>query len=186
VTPEGGGRFAVRLGLRQIKGLSEVTAARVMAARLKRGRFYQRGGSRPARPAAARGSGPAGVRRRLWLAEHPRREAGWRALGLSGPDLPLFEAAGGERRSVPDLSGARLPQMALSEEVARDYVHLSLSLKAHPMHFLRERFFQLWAIGRARELLTAKNGARFGLGGAGAGAPAAGFGQRRHLRDAGG
>ena len=164
VTPEGGGRFAVRLGLRQIKGLSDVTAARIMAAR-------QYGGAFDGVEALAR-------RARLQRAEMdrlaagdafsslntPRREAGWRALALSGPDLPLFEAAGGERASAPDLSGARLPQMALSEEVARDYVHLSLSLKAHPMSFLR-RHFHRRGYRPCRDLLSAKNGARFGLAG---------------------
>ncbi len=54
--------------------------------------------------------------------------------------------------------------MALSEEVARDYVHLNLSLKAHPMSFLRDRFHRL-GYRPCAELLTAKNGARFGLAG---------------------
>jgi error-prone DNA polymerase len=164
VTPEGGGRFAVRLGLRQIKGLSEVTAARVMAARLGEGDFTSvEDLARRARLQRAEvdrlASGDA-----FGSLNTPRREAGWRALALSGPDLPLFDVAGGERRSLPDLSGARLPAMALSEEVARDYVHLSLSLKAHPMSFLRERFFQM-GYRPCKELLTAKNGARFGLAG---------------------
>jgi error-prone DNA polymerase len=164
VTPEGGGRFAVRLGLRQIKGLSEVTAARVMAARLSEGGFASvEDLARRARLQRSEvdrlSSGDA-----FGSLNTPRREAGWRALALSGPDLPLFDAAGGERRSAPDLSGARLPAMALSEEVARDYVHLSLSLKAHPMHFLREGFFQM-GYRPCKELLTAKNGARFGLAG---------------------
>ncbi len=108
-TPEGGGRFAVRLGLRQIKGLAEITAARVMAAR-------QFGGPFDGVEALAR-------RARLQRSEvdrlaagdafsslkTPRREAGWRALALSGPDLPLFDAAGGERASAPDRSVRRPP-----------------------------------------------------------------------------
>jgi len=164
VTPEGGGRFAVRLGLRQIKGLSEVTAARVMAARLGEGAFtsvedFARRARLQRSEVERLASGDAFNSLRT-----ARREAGWRALALSGPDLPLFDAAGGEKRSAPDLSGTRLPAMALSEEVARDYVHLSLSLKAHPLSFLRERFFQM-GYRPCRELLTARNGARFGLAG---------------------
>ncbi|MCP2679286.1 error-prone DNA polymerase [Maricaulaceae bacterium NA33B04] len=163
-TPEGGGRFAVRLGLRQIKGLAEITAARVMAARLEGGGFSSvEDLARRARLKRAEvdrlASGDA-----FGSLRTSRREAGWRALGLSGPDLPLFDVAGGERRSVPDLSGARLPAMALSEEVARDYVHLSLSLKAHPMRFLRRRF-DSYGYRPCEQLLTAKNGSRFGLAG---------------------
>ena len=164
LTPEGCGRFAVRLGLRQIKGLAEITAARVMAAREFGGPFDS------VEALARRAKLQRGEVDRLaagdaFFSLHTRRrEAGWRALALPGPDLPLFEAAGGERASAPDLSGARLPQMTLSEEVARDYVHLNLSLKAHPMHFLRARFHRL-GYRPCAELLTAKNGARFGLAG---------------------
>jgi error-prone DNA polymerase len=163
-TPEGGGRFAVRLGLRQIKGLAEITAARVMAARQAGGRFTSvEDLARRARLKRAEvdrlASGDV-----FGSLDTRRREAGWRALGLSGPDLPLFAASGGEQRSVPDLSGARLPHMALSEEVARDYVHLSLSLKAHPMSFLRRRF-DSYGYRPCAQLLTARNGSRFGLAG---------------------
>jgi len=161
-TPEGGARRAVRLGLRQIKGLSEITAARVMAARQEGGVFesvedlgrrarLQR--SETDRLAAGDAFGSL---------ETSRREAGWRALAQAGPDLPLF-AAGGEAHA-PDLSGARLPVMGLSEEVARDYSTLSLSLKAHPMSFLRETMRQA-GYRSCADLSTARNGARLGVAG---------------------
>ena len=163
-TPEGGARRAVRLGLRQIKGLSEVAAARIMAAREAGGAFesVEDMARRAGLPRAdldrlANGDAFASIRT-------PRREAGWRALGVSGPDLPLFEAGGGERARKPDRSGAGLPMMALSEEVAADYSALSLSLKAHPMQFLRPRFHRR-GYRPCVDLKTVRNGARIGVAG---------------------
>ena len=68
-----------------------------------------------------------------------RRPALWDARTLNGaPDLPLFAVAdardeGGRARS------SRLPAMPLCEEVVADYQTQRLSLKAHPMSFLRGR-----------------------------------------------
>ncbi len=160
-TPEGGARRAVRLGLRQIKGLSEITAARVMAARQEGGAFDS------VEDLARRARLQRSETDRLAAGDafgslSSRREAGWRALAQAGPDLPLF-AAGGEAHA-PDLSGARLPVMSLSEEVARDYSTLSLSLKAHPMSFLRETMRQA-GYRSCADLLAARNGARLGVAG---------------------
>lgn len=68
-----------------------------------------------------------------------RREALWvvRRLPEAAP-LPLFAAAdAAELAPEPALS---LPAMPLAEHVATDYQVLRLSLKAHPLRFLRERF----------------------------------------------
>ena len=61
-----------------------------------------------------------------------RRAALWLVRGLdAAPALPLL-------RSLPRrLSKARLPSMTLSEHVAADYRSIGLSLKAHPLRFLR-------------------------------------------------
>ncbi len=163
-TPEGGGRFAVRLGLRQIKGLSEVTAARLMAAREGGGLFdsvedlaRRAGLTRAEMDRLANGDAFGSLQTR-------RREAGWRALALSGPDLPLFEAGGGERAGAADVSGSVLPSMRLSEEVAADYSSLALSLKAHPLSFLRRRFHRA-GYRPCADLKTARNGSRIGIAG---------------------
>jgi error-prone DNA polymerase len=163
-TPEGGGRFAVRLGLRQIKGLPEMTAARLMAAREAGGAFdsvedlaRRAGLTRAEMDRFANGDAFGSLKTR-------RREAGWRALALSGPDLPLFEAGGGERARTQDVSGSILPTMRLSEEVAADYSALALSLKAHPMRFLRRRFHRL-GYRPCEDLKTARNGSRMGVAG---------------------
>ena len=64
-----------------------------------------------------------------------RREALWEARRTPGDALPLFaHAAAAELGREED---ARLPAMAASEEVIADYQTTRLSLKAHPLAFLR-------------------------------------------------
>ena len=68
-----------------------------------------------------------------------RREALWAVRRL--PDdapLPLFEAA--TAREQPDENARPLPLMPLPEQVVADYQTIRLSLKGHPMQFLRAMF----------------------------------------------
>ncbi|MBR0992313.1 error-prone DNA polymerase [Bradyrhizobium japonicum] len=68
-----------------------------------------------------------------------RREALWQVRRL--PDdvpLPLFEAA--TAREQPDEHAKPLPAMPRAEQVVADYQTIRLSLKGHPMEFLREMF----------------------------------------------
>jgi error-prone DNA polymerase len=68
-----------------------------------------------------------------------RRAALWAVRRL--PDdlpLPLFQAA--IAREQPDENARPLPEMPPSEQVVADYRTIRLSLKGHPMEFLRERF----------------------------------------------
>jgi error-prone DNA polymerase len=68
-----------------------------------------------------------------------RRAALWAVRRL--PDdvpLPLFEAA--IAREQPDEHAQSLPEMPLSEHVVADYQTVRLSLKGHPMEFLRSMF----------------------------------------------
>ncbi|MGJ4918754.1 error-prone DNA polymerase [Bradyrhizobium sp. HKCCYLRH2060] len=68
-----------------------------------------------------------------------RRAALWAVRRL--PDdvpLPLFEAA--IAREQPDEGAKPLPEMPLPEHVVADYQTIRLSLKGHPMEFLRQRF----------------------------------------------
>ncbi|MBR0987701.1 error-prone DNA polymerase [Bradyrhizobium liaoningense] len=68
-----------------------------------------------------------------------RREALWQVRRL--PDdvaLPLFEAA--TAREQPDEHAQPLPVMPRAEQVVADYQTIRLSLKGHPMEFLREMF----------------------------------------------
>jgi error-prone DNA polymerase len=68
-----------------------------------------------------------------------RRAALWAVRRL--PDdvpLPLFEAA--VAREQPDENAQALPGMPLPEQVVADYQTIRLSLKGHPMEFLRPMF----------------------------------------------
>ncbi|WP_193368426.1 error-prone DNA polymerase [Pelagibius marinus] len=139
----GGQGYALRLGLRQVKGLAEEDARALVAARPSEQEggypdplsLWRRAGLKPlALEALAR----ADAYRSQGLA---RREALWAVKRLPGErkksaPLPLFAAAGIEDRGAePEVS---LPPMALSEHVVDDYMALRLSLKAHPLAFLRD------------------------------------------------
>ncbi|MCR6672722.1 error-prone DNA polymerase [Devosia ginsengisoli] len=69
-----------------------------------------------------------------------RRDAAWAISGLVGEHgaetLPLFQAGERPERWVEEENG--LEPMPPGEEVIHDYRALSISLKAHPMSFLRE------------------------------------------------
>ena len=134
----------VRLGFRQIKGFREADADALVA---------------------ARGDGFDGVRHLALvsgLASVPltqlaqadgfrslgldRRQALWAVKGLDGgaenariapAELPLFELADPE--ALRREEEVRLPPMRPGEHVVHDYMTMQLSLKAHPLRFLRSR-----------------------------------------------
>ena len=89
------------------------------------------------RPAAIEKLADADAFRSLGL---DRREALWAVRGLDRvgdqDDLPLFAASQPSASAEPD---ARLPPMPLGAHVVEDYRRLSLSLKAHPVAFMRAR-----------------------------------------------
>ncbi|MBP0482252.1 error-prone DNA polymerase [Sagittula salina] len=132
--PDENGRLALRLGFRQIKGLTEEEAQWVSGAR---GNGYhsvrdvwRRAGLAPALLARL---AEADAFRALGM---NRRDALWEAKALvKGPELPLFAGdMDGEAITEP---AAHLPRMTLGEEVVEDYVALRLSLRAHPVALLR-------------------------------------------------
>ncbi|KLI63779.1 error-prone DNA polymerase [Aurantiacibacter marinus] len=134
--------IALRLGLRQVDGLPEHVAAQLLAARAEDGVFTDVGELR------GRARMPVGHIERLANADAftsmdlSRRQALWDARSLvGGEDLPLFAHAD-ERDEGAERRRAILPKMPLSEEVVADYQTTRLSLKAHPMAFLRASLAQ--------------------------------------------
>ena len=154
-----GNRFALRLGLRQVEGLSKDAALRLTGARdepfASLSDLAARAGlnSRTIRALAA-----ADAFRSMGL---DRRAALWDAKALrDAPDLPLFQP-GGDEGAEPRTD---LPQMPLCEQVVADYQTLRLSLKAHPMAFLRTSM-ALQGFVRAIDLEGVPNNCRVRLAG---------------------
>ncbi len=133
---------AVRLGLREIKGLREEDARLIMEKR----------GERPTIPCAMSGCAP-GFRRACWSGwptpmpsarsaspaakrcGRPRRSDGSATAMMI---CRLFATGGApQARLVSQEPDVRLPPMPVGEEVINDYRFLHLSLRAHPSQFLR-------------------------------------------------
>lgn len=87
-----------------------------------------------------------------------RRQALWQTRGLQDtPNLPLFTFS--ETRDTGDDLDVDLPEMPLGEHVVNDYQTLRLSLKAHPLSFLRSTLSARHGIIKNSELTQTKNGA---------------------------
>ncbi|WP_284759931.1 error-prone DNA polymerase [Agrobacterium sp. fls2-241-TYG-188a] len=134
-------RHAVRLGMRMVKGLAASDAARIIAARMDDG-FSSvddmwRRSSVPAASLVELAEADA-FRSSLQL---ERRDALWAIKALRDEPLPLFAAAADrEQKSIaeqvePDVE---LRQMTEGHNVVADYGHVGLTLREHPMAFLRE------------------------------------------------
>lgn len=91
-----------------------------------------------------------------------RRKASWEVRRLPPGELPLFAAA--KARELPEEADAALPAMPLSEEVAADYQTTRISLKQHPMTFLRP-VFRAEGVLSSEELAAVKNGVRAKIAG---------------------
>jgi error-prone DNA polymerase len=125
---------ALRLGMRQIEGFRETWATRIAAATPYTSvEELARKADLPQR--ALRLLADADALRSIGL---DRREALWEARRTPTGELPLFAAA--RARELGEEPPAALPAMPLSEQVAADYQTTRLSLKAHPMAFLRPVF----------------------------------------------
>lgn len=133
-------RFAVRLGLRMVKGLANTHAAAIVAARADQpftsvDDLWRRCGV----PVAALTiiAEADGFRPAFGLA---RREALWAIKGLRDEELPLFAAASARAgATVTEIiePETTLRAMAAGREVVEDYSHTGLSLRHHPVSFLR-------------------------------------------------
>ncbi|HZC38497.1 MAG TPA: error-prone DNA polymerase [Sphingomicrobium sp.] len=156
-TLEGG---ALRLGLRQIDGLHRESADRLVARRPYR----------TVEDLRSRGHVPVHAIQRLAAADAfrsmglDRRAALWDSRALKqAPDLPLFVYAEAHDEG-PEGEPAQLPVMPLSEHVVNDYQTIRLSLKAHPMRFLREHYADRKFI-TADQLKHIRDGKRLSIAG---------------------
>jgi len=141
----------LRLGFHMLKGLAEADARRIEEARgggpfCSVDDFSRRTGlSRPAVLRLSKGGAFGSLKLN-------RRTALWHALAQAQKPLPLFD------RLQPDADmPAELPLMSAAEEVLADYRTAGLSLRAHPMEFLRRELRQQKVV-QAQELRTWPNG----------------------------
>jgi error-prone DNA polymerase len=146
--------LSLRLGLRQIDGLGQAEAEKVVAVRTggqdQIGQAWINGGE--TFKSVANLMEASGIRRgaldkiaagdALRSLGLDRREALWETQALASKEtLPLF--AWSDTRDVGQEPSVTLAPMPLSEHVVNDYQTLRLSLKAHPMSFVRPRLDSL-------------------------------------------
>ena len=154
------GRYkAVRLGFRQVRGLANIHGAAIVG---------------------ARGPAPFGSVEEVWrragvpraaierLAEadafsciaQDRRQGLWKVKGLGEAPLPLFAAADArEGKFTPE--GQEMPvalrPMTEGREVVEDYRSLQLSLRDHPLSFLRPQLDRMQVV-RCADLRAIRDG----------------------------
>jgi error-prone DNA polymerase len=133
-------RCAVRLGLRMTRGLAEKDGQRLVTSRagtpftsiLELARRADLHPGALVRLAKADAFGSLGVN---------RREASWTIKALRQERLPLFQEADRREAAIkPEIieQAVELPPMTGGREVVEDYRAQGLTLRAHPLAFLRQ------------------------------------------------
>jgi error-prone DNA polymerase len=137
---DGGGRYkAVRLGLRMVRDLNNQDAAAIVGAR---GDVpYANVEEIQRRASVGRGAlDRIGEADGFCSLEQSRRAGLWQVKGLRDAPLPLFAAADtrdGQLRAEAPEPEVILAPMGEGAEVVEDYRASGLSLRAHPLAFLR-------------------------------------------------
>ena len=152
-------RCALRLGFRQISGVSEDDMKRLVERRSTPYRdpvdLWRRSGLKKRQILAlARADAFAS----LGLS---RRDVLWAVRGISDARLPLLDDNPALRDLEPTVT---LPELSLGEQVVDDFGSISMSLRAHPMELMREALIEA-GVSRTDALQTSKNGDEFTLAG---------------------
>lgn len=130
------GRCALRLGFRQVKGLNEEDMEKLCGGRAKLyTRVYHLLEAGVPLPALER-LADADAFRSMGL---DRRQALWEISALADTPAGLFAGQPSENEFEEPVT---LPKMRRGEHVIQDYTYLSLSLKAHPVSFVRRELYQ--------------------------------------------
>ena len=146
----GAGKYlAVRLGLRMVRGLANDDGAAIVAAR--EGTPYSSAEEIQRRAGVGRGAlDRIGDADGFASLGSTRREGLWEVKGLGAAALPLFaaadERAGRLQREALE-PAVPLAPMGEGAEVVEDYRASGLSLRAHPLAFLRDEL-------RARKMIS--------------------------------
>ncbi|KTE46586.1 MULTISPECIES: error-prone DNA polymerase [unclassified Sphingopyxis] len=148
------GALALRLGFRQVDGFREEWAGQIALARTAPFASVEELARRANLPSRAlRLLAEADACNSMGL---ERRPALWDARRVRQGVLPLFGAAEANELGAED--DARLPPTPLVEHVLTDYQTTRLSLKGHPMAFLRRRLDGEGLLS-CNQVGAAKNGA---------------------------
>ncbi|MGR9500104.1 error-prone DNA polymerase (plasmid) [Rhizobium leguminosarum] len=134
-------RHAVRLGMRLVRGLAAVDAARIVAARADQPFDSIDDMWRRASVPAASLVELAEADAFLPSLELQRRDALWAIKALRDEPLPLFVAAAErEMKTIAEQQepDVKLRQMTDGHNVIQDYSHTGLTLREHPIAFLRK------------------------------------------------
>jgi len=123
--------FALRLGFRQIKGLPTEDVELLMAARQKAFRSVNALLDAGLSMSALEKLADADAMRSIGL---DRRQALWEVSALSDNPIGIFEGQPSESKNEIQLE---LPLLTDAEHVVEDYSTTGLSLKAHPVSFVR-------------------------------------------------
>ncbi len=131
-----GGRLALRLGLRLVKGMSRTGAARIETAR--RAQAFRDVADLTRRAALTRREVNALATADAFaaLAGH-RHQARWAALASEAP-MALFDGEPAVNEGL-----ALLPRPSEAQDIVADYASVGLTLRRHPLALLRGRLQQL-------------------------------------------
>ncbi|ARQ13787.1 error-prone DNA polymerase 2 (plasmid) [Rhizobium etli] len=157
---EGTDRHAVRLGMRLVRGLATADAARIVAARADEpfasvDDMWRRSGVPVASLVELAEADAFLPSLRL-----KRRDALWAIRALRDEPLPLFTAAAErEARAIAEQQepDVELRQMTDGHNVVEDYSHVGLTLRQHPLRFLRPDLTRRKVVTCA-EAMTARDG----------------------------
>jgi error-prone DNA polymerase len=124
---------AVRLGFRQIKGIRQDDIELLVSGRTTPYKAIHHIRDAGVSQAALERLADADAFRSMGM---DRRKAMWEATALSDRPMGIFTG----QQSASDFEApVSLPKLSLSEHVVQDYASIALSLKAHPVSFVRQQ-----------------------------------------------
>ncbi|PZR20159.1 MAG: error-prone DNA polymerase [Flavobacterium psychrophilum] len=129
--------FALRLGFRQIKGLSAEDMGLLLKARQSGFRYVHSLLDAGVSMFALEKLADADAFRSIGL---DRRQALWEVSSLSDSPIGMFEGQASESANEVQLE---LPFLTHAEHVVEDYATTGLSLKAHPVSFVRKQLYDM-------------------------------------------
>ncbi len=157
VTKKKGKYFPLRLGFRQVKGLRQDDMDILLIHRTSAYRTVNDLRDAGVAEAALERLADADAFRSINL---DRRQALWE---VSTKDKPV-EMFKGQQPADAVNENITLPVMSTAEHVVHDYAATSLSLKAHPVSFIRQKLQQLHILSTA-QLITLTNGTQVKVAG---------------------